>query len=392
MQPREAKSIWLKPGGNDAATAESYYRDLSRLPVLRPGEELEMAGAIERAEVALWTHLLSYPPVLGALRAAVAEHVAMKPGGDATPTPRGRAIAQLAHRIRRTDPDHDLLDRVLRGLDRVARHETIRPWGRVVRVGGDERGFAAFLGEAHRLHGETTRARQRFIEANLRLVMALVKRYSRYTSGQLSVQDLIQEGNIGLIRAAGRYDPHRGFRFSTYAAWWIRHSITRAIAVRGRMVRIPVRRVATHRRIVHGREELRNLLGRDPTAAEIGAALDLDEAQVREGLETPPNPVIPTLQPDGVAIVEQIADPESLEANRRLIDRELYEHEVRRLLFRLEPMELDILEHRFGLNGSAVETLSQIGERYSLSRERIRQIQQSTLQRLRGQLEGGQAS
>jgi len=389
----DPKSGWLGARHGGPNTIQTYYRDLSRLPVLAPGEERVLAERIEKDEVALWTHLLTYPPVGKRLLALVEKQIEGEAVAEAARLRRclsskGRVAIEkhargVARAIREADPDQILLERVLRGLEQIARQETSRIFDCAL---GRRQGFKPFLAEARRLERAAAGARRAFIEANLRLVVTMASRYSRHARGALSSQDLIQEGNIGLIRAVGRYDPHMGYRFSTYAAWWIRHGISRAIEDRGRQIRIPVHRSTTQRRVARSRDHLRQVLGRDPSTAEIGADVGIDEAAVRESLQDMMRPMSssPT---DGPDVIEMLPDPRSLDENRALIDKELYEQEVRRMLFQLKPMERDILEHRFGLNGNKLETLGQIGARYSLSRERIRQIQQATLARIRGELE-----
>lgn len=379
----------------------TYYQDLSRLPVLGPGEEFEMAARIEQDEVGLWSHMLTYRPLTESVLELITDRLELgqaptrtvqsilrlKRRTRALTTRMQRLCRELAREVRREDPDHELLDQVLGRLAGLARGETNRLHRSAVRLNPRSLTFQRFHDEALRLHARVLRERQAFVEANLRLVMTMAKRYGRYCSPQIAMHDLVQEGNIGLIRAVGRFDPHRGFRFSTYASWWIRHAITRALADKGRMIRLPVYKVTTQQKVARSHRYLQQVLGRAPTVEELSSHLGLPAEDVQDSLDVVSDRrLVSSVQSDGENLLEHIADPDSMVPDRQLTDRELYNEQVRPLLGNLKPMELDILEHRFGLDGTPTETLNQIGDRYRLSRERIRQIQQEVLGRLHDHL------
>jgi RNA polymerase primary sigma factor len=379
----------------------AYFCDLSRFSLFTPAEEAAAAHRIQQLEVEEWVALFSHPPVLphllGHLRAVLDGRMPRGSRGLLTFARRYREHGgRLVIRERRTlaalgwemgwklhdlDCDRRVLNGAVGFVRALPAAEDLDSEGR--RVARTAR-FRRYLAAVASAGCTTVRAKEQFVLANLRLVIAVARHYQ---GGSTPLIDLIQEGNIGLMKAVGRYDVRKGYRFSTYASWWIRHMVNRALSEKSRLVRIPVYLEERQRHAERAATALSTASGREPTDEEIAAEIGVPATDVRR--RTSLDYVVSLDQyvgdDEGRRRVDLVPDENAPDPEEH-VGQEQQRSELRKVLDFLPAVEASVLRMHYGLGGGDELTLREIGDGRGRSRERIRQIEVAAFQRVRKRL------
>jgi RNA polymerase primary sigma factor len=392
------------PGGPKSDEPQSflamYFRDMAELSVLKPEQEFETARHIEELELGLWQALLGYAAwashLANTVETAMGQPLpefktyrmlserATHRGAGAEKRKLAKLMVVLSAQLKELDIDRVFVDAALAEMQRLIGAARM---GRPIEGLGfntENKPFREFASAITNKSGIVKRAKNEFVKANLRLVVSIARRFNH---GRLPLPDLIQEGNIGLMKAVERYDYRRGFRFSTYASWWIRHAISRALADKGRAVRLPVHMIDAYHRIAKSERELQSKLERPATTEEIALVTGI-ETEKLEKMRTflADNPVSldrSLSEDDGRRLIDVLVDPNEAPSPPEQMMSSETQQEMLKLLSVLKPIEADILRKRFGLINDHERTLKEIGDEYRLSRERVRQLQEQALGKMR---------
>jgi RNA polymerase primary sigma factor len=405
---KPSRAVSVKP----MRTADSddhlaaYFRQLAEHELLTPEDERELSQGIEDTEVLTWERVFARADVAHAVLALVEPNLEtplafpklIKCADEMCKTKRAFKDAKLgkklavqakdaAAKLRALDLDRVHIDAVVRELYR-ARENTLAgndSWWH----DGASADAGAYLDELRQAYRDAANLRDEFVRANLRLVVTMARRYDR---GGMPLADLIQEGNLGLMHAVARFDYRRGLRFSTYACWWIRHAIGRALADKARAVRIPVHMLEAQQQLEKVRQGLVGELGRPPSPQELAKAAKVPLAKLNQMhryiMGQPMSLDRPVHDDDDRSFGDTMADPDTEDHSPAdELTTQTLTSQIKRLLHHLSPIEADVLTKRFGLGDDEERTFREIGDQYHLSRERIRQIQNSALDKLKRALE-----
>ncbi|MCP4602126.1 MAG: sigma-70 family RNA polymerase sigma factor [Proteobacteria bacterium] len=381
-------------------TLGRYFQELADHEVLDGDTETEAAKEIANLEIDRWKVILGEPAIIGSIVEVLGKTInkeyeveettrvrsmlltLKRKGKNAKKTQRSKvnynkSVAELSARLHELD-----IKRVLVEVANDVMTYQINAPDSVVK----KRQASAQISRLKAITGRVETAKHRFIQANLRLVVAIARRYDR---GQMPLIDLIQEGNLGLIKAVERFDYRRGFRFSTYASWWIRHAIGRALADKGHAVRIPVHALDTQHRLARASEMIGLKLGRSPTDDELAKEAGIDRRRLVKARRHPLVPVCSLdreiSDSDDRRYIDLLSDEEGKSPFETTMLRAWIE-EMDEVLGVLTPMEQSIIRWRYGLDNGEEMTLKEIGDYYNLSRERIRQLQEQALRKIRRHL------
>ncbi len=401
-----------KPASETNPAFSAYMRDVGRHPVMTKADEARLGADLMTLRRLFHRQVLSYAPYTAAVVDVLRETLekageleteldelakaarGVRDSNRKAPAEMFAALLDdVSSKLAMLDPECIGADRVAADLDTLAsgaKRETVL---NVKPPRKGSRPFADYVSRVRRASAGLRNARNRFARANLRLVVRIA---SRFQQNLLPLHDRVQEGNLGLMKAIDRFDPMRGFRFSTYASWWIKHAIRRAAVNRGRTIRLPAHLQATAAKVNRARISLRQSLEREPTPAEIAADIELPVDKVELTIHAMGQRQVSLDAPVGGADDARTVLDTLIDSDQRpledLVSDENDAAILRGKLLSLASIEQDILRQRFGLDGATPRTLTEIGNQYDLSRERIRQLQQRALENLRRTLDSSSAA
>lgn len=402
--PAPVKARVMRSADSDDHLA-AYFRQLAEHDLLTPEDERELSQGIEDTEILTWERVFSRPEVVVHLLALIEPNLEqptkfakLVKAVEDMPSKRQRKDAKLVKKLAAAAKEASTQMRAL-DLDRVHIDAVVRELTRARDASAagetswwDEAGAkdaTQFMDDVRQAYRDAMALRDEFVRANLRLVVTMARRYDR---GGMPLADLIQEGNLGLMHAVSRFDYRRGLRFSTYACWWIRHAIGRALADKARAVRIPVHMLEAQQQLEKVRQALVGDLGRPPTPQELAKAARVPLAKLNQMhryiMGQPMSLDRPVHDDDDRSFGDTMADPGSEDHSPAdNLTTQTLTGQIKKLLHYLSPIEADVLTKRFGLGDDEERTFREIGDQYHLSRERIRQIQNSALDKLKRALE-----
>jgi RNA polymerase primary sigma factor len=386
----------------DRSMLGRYFREMANHRVLAPDEELEAARRIHQLEVGFWRALFSHVPAFETVTRVLESHLEEVPADVAALTASLRKSAKgykkallkkeqaqwdqlcepLAVRMRELDADRIFVAESQKAVERLAgTHTSERDM--VVGEFVVTSAFKKYLADVRLAQRAQQEAKNRFVTANLRLVVSIARRYNH---GRMPLIDLIQEGNFGLLKGVERFDHTRGYRFSTYASWWIRHAINRALADKARVVRVPVHMLDTYQRVARVARAIEAQTGREATPEEIEKETGVSADKLKQLQQS--TPVAPFSldrnvgDEDGRRFIDFIPAEDTPSPHEDL-ETKTWSEQLQQLMKTLTPMEARIVRWRFGLDNEDELTLKEIGDKYNLSRERIRQLQEQALGKMR---------
>jgi RNA polymerase primary sigma factor len=403
--PVVAPSAPATHSGRGDATLARYMSELAGYELLGRDDEIRLAQEVEELEIAYWRALLSQPRAFASLEGVIrskleeqevapdqlvgvarTSRAAKAPSASKCSRTRyTRAVERAAAQLRALDIHRE----AAKGAHEAAQDFADSPEAtRGARAGGRTKWVEGYLHDIDAARRAQQAAKDRFVAANLRLVVSMARRYAR--EGRMPLADLIQEGNLGLMKAVERFDHRRGFRFSTYASWWIRHALTRGLADKGRLVRLPVHALETRTRLARAMRKLTCRTGVAPTLAELAAETGLAPEKLTAveelSTEAPFSLDAPMGGDNDRTFLDMLRYEDQTSAEETVVS-ESHKESLASLMGELSPFEAQILRYRYGFDGGEERTLKEIGQMYNLSRERIRQIQACALAKMRTRAE-----
>ena len=382
----------------DRSMLGRYFREMANHRVLAPDEELEAARRIHQLEVGFWRALFSHVPAFETVARVLDHHLEEVPPDLGTLRKLSKTYKKpllkkeqalwdqqceaLALKMRELDADRIFVAESQKAVERLSGTNTSE---RDMVVGEFQvtAAFKKYLADVRLAQRAQQEAKNRFVTANLRLVVSIARRYNH---GRMPLIDLIQEGNFGLLKGVERFDHTRGYRFSTYASWWIRHAINRALADKARVVRVPVHMLDTYQRVARVARAIEAQTGREATPEEIEKETGVSADKLKQLQQS--TPVAPFSldrnvgDEDGRRFIDFIPAEDTPSPHEDL-ETKTWSEQLQQLMKTLTPMEARIVRWRFGLDNEDELTLKEIGDKYNLSRERIRQLQEQALGKMR---------